>query len=99
MWRGGVLTHPKKLTFFPTQYTDSVLAPTIPLAFSIYRPWQLNRGAGLAAACASATRIADLLPPRWLAMGLRLLCLFWTFDTAALLVWLPWTYGWQTQRG
>lgn len=65
----------------------------------MYRPWQLARGAGLVAACASATRVAVLLPPRWLAPALRALCLFWTFDTAALLVWLPWTYGWQTQRG
>ena len=88
----------------------SLLAPAVPLAFSLARPWQLARSAALveylaeaAAAVPLASALAGekaplLLPsPPWLPAALRLLSLFWTFDTAALLVWLPWTYNWQTQ--
>jgi len=95
----------------------SLMAPAIPLAFSLARPWQLARAAALveylaeaaaATAGAAATTAAGgsgdalvaplpLPSPSWLPLALRLLSLFWIFDTAALLVWLPWTYNWQTQ--
>ena len=85
----------------------SLMAPTIPLAFSLARPWQLARSAALveylaeaAAAGRSSSPPSSSVPlpsPSWLPPALRLLSLFWTFDTAALLVWLPWTFNWQTQ--
>ena len=88
----------------------SLMAPAVPLAFSLARPWQLARSAALveylaeAAAVSSPSspsggegRTVPLPSPRWLPTALRLLSLFWTFDTAALLVWLPWTYNWQLQ--
>ena len=89
----------------------SLLAPVVPLAFSLARPWQLARAAALVeylaeAAAAAAGPVSSsagktlplpLPSPLWLPAALRLLSLFWTFDTAALLVWLPWTYNWQTQ--
>ena len=88
----------------------SLLAPAVPLAFSLARPWQLARSAALVeylAEAAAAVPLASALAgektplplpsPPWLPAALRLLSLFWTFDTAALLVWLPWTYNWQTQ--
>lgn len=83
----------------------SLLAPAVPLAFSLARPWQLARSAALveylaeaaAGAAEGAATGAAAVSPSWLPAALRLLSLFWTFDTAALLVWLPWTYNWQTQ--
>ena len=91
----------------------SLLAPAVPLAFSLARPWQLARsaalveylaeaaaagvGAGSAEEAAASAAAAAVVSPPWLPVALRLLSLFWTFDTAALLVWLPWTYNWQTQ--
>ena len=85
----------------------------MPLAFSLARPWQLARsaalveylaeaaaagvGAGSAEEAAASAAAAAVVSPPWLPVALRLLSLFWTFDTAALLVWLPWTYNWQTQ--
>ena len=86
----------------------SLLAPAVPLAFSLARPWQLARSAALveylaeAAAAAAGAGVAAgaeaaAVSPPWLPVALRLLSLFWTFDTAALLELLPWTYNWQTQ--
>lgn len=74
----------------------SLMAPAIPLAFSLARPWQLARAAALVEYLAEAGE-NSLPSPSWLPLALRLLALFWTFDSAALLVWLPWTFNWQTQ--
>jgi len=94
-------------------FRRSFVAPAVPLAFSLARPWQLARSAALveylaeAATAnratswnvpASSTPSSSTLPmpsPQWLPAALRLLSLFWTFDTAALLVWLPWTFNYH----
>lgn len=82
----------------------SPLAPAVPLAFMLARPWQLARGlaiagggAGVGAAGAAALHhhLPSAYPPApgWVPPLLRALALFWTFDTAALLVWLPFTFN------
>lgn len=91
-------------------FRRSFVAPAVPLAFSLARPWQLARSAALAeylaeaaaaskatswSVPASAAAPVPMPSPRWLPAALRLLSLFWTFDTAALLVWLPWTYNYH----
>ena len=102
-------------------FRRSFVAPAVPLAFSLARPWQLARSAALVEYLAEATAAtadratswsvpasltssssssssSSSLPmpsPSWLPAALRLLALFWTFDTAALLVWLPWTFNYQ----
>jgi hypothetical protein len=95
-WWWGAARGDRRPPFFCP--SDSILAPAIPLAFALFRPWQLARGAGMAAAAAAAPGSARALAPAALARALRWLASSWTFDTAALLVWLPWTYNWQLQR-
>jgi hypothetical protein len=68
----------------------SILAPTIPLAFMVVRPWQLARSLALVGGGVGG---GGSPPHPSITVLLQALALFWTFDTAALLAWLPWTYN------
>jgi hypothetical protein len=98
------------LALFLTQYAcemgllrRSFLAPAVPLAFMLVRPWQLARGLALARGGGSGGSVGFGVTgawppaPAWCPALLTFLSVFWTFDTAALLVWLPWTYNWHLQ--
>lgn len=73
------------------------MSPAIPILFGLYRFWQLSRGLWLLHLPAAAGGLAAPIKG-WLSRVLRYELLFWSFDWAVVLAFLPWTYDWARQR-
>jgi hypothetical protein len=103
---------PYLLAFLPQGFLEtkflrrSVMAPVIPILFMYYRLWQFLRSLqavrgfqAVAAAAAATGGGSSSGGMQWLQWYLLSLLALWVFDTASVLVWLPWTYNWQLQTG
>lgn len=74
---------------------QSFMTPMLPVLYMYYRLWQFIRSLGLVAQHESnpvGGSAASLLK-----VYLVSLLVFWVFDTACTILWMPWMYDWQLQ--
>lgn len=92
---------PYLLVFVPqiileTKYLNrSFMTPVLPVLYMYYRLWQFIRSLGLVAKYESD--IVGGVAASLLKAYLVSLLMFWVFDTACTMVWMPWMYDWQLQ--